>query len=70
MPMVDLAALKVKIPRDELDLPERILAWCEECCPNYITNNGTFSQELYYTFYIADKDERAMFKLTWGEYLL
>lgn len=65
--------LKVKIPRDELDLPELILEWCKNTCASYITNAGTYDicfDYLYYTFYIGSQEERAFFKLTWGEYML
>lgn len=62
--------LTVRIPRNDLGLPERILDWCKDNCVSYITNNGTYNEYLSYCYYINLPEERALFKLTWGEYLV
>lgn len=61
--------ITVKIPRYDLELPERILDWCKDFCVSYVTNNGTYTNALYYTYYIALPEDRAWFKLTWGDYI-
>lgn len=66
--------IRILVPnRTELmGLPEDVLDWCESNCSTYITNNGTYSQDegLVFTYYIKDSTERALFRLTWGDYVI
>ena len=67
-------AVRVRVPSKSVDIRCRMLEWCIDTCPNYITNTAEAEaqRELDYVFvdfWISCETERAMFKIVWGEYV-